>query len=101
MKIKFLTTDGTIDKVSFAAKSEFAIGQPQVMKILRDANATFEYEVESVLRKDSLDITDEDRQLIRRRIESEECPLIVVTHGTDTIIQTARALAGISNKTLC
>ena len=100
MKIKFFTTGGTIDKVYFDAKSEFAVGQSQVMEILKDANATFEYEVESILRKDSLDMTDEDRQLIRRRIESEGCPRIVVTHGTDTMIQTARALTGIPNKTI-
>ena len=100
MKIAFLTTGGTIDKVYFDAKSEFEVGSPQVLEILKDANVAFEYEVESVLRKDSLDMTDEDRRLIRERVEAEPCRNIVVTHGTDTMIQTAKALIGIEGKTI-
>src|SRR5262252_4813633 len=92
MKIVFLTTGGTIDKVYFDAKSEFEVGSPQVLEILKDANAAFEYEVESILRKDSLDMTDEDRLLIFKRVEDESCRHIVVTHGTDTMIETAKAL---------
>ena len=45
MKIKFLTTGGTIDKVYFDAKSEFQVGSPQVLEILREANIDFEFEV--------------------------------------------------------
>ena len=100
MRIKFFTTGGTIDKVYFDAKSEFEVGSPQVLEIIRDAHVTFEYEIESILRKDSLDMTAADRELIRRRIEAEQCPLIVVTHGTDTMVETARALVGISGKTI-
>jgi L-asparaginase len=100
MKIKFLTTGGTIDKVYFDAKSEFEVGPPQVLEILKEANVAFEYEVESILRKDSLDMTEEDRQLVRQRVAGESCRLIVVTHGTDTMVQTAQALAGIPEKTI-
>ena len=100
MKIKFLTTGGTIDKVYFDAKSEFQVGSPQVLEVLQDANVTFEYEIESLLRKDSLDMNDEDRQFIRRRVEAEACARIVITHGTDTMIQTAQALMGIAGKTI-
>jgi L-asparaginase len=100
MKLKFLTTGGTIDKVYFDAKSEFQVGPPQVLEIIKEANVSFDFEIESVLQKDSLDMTDEDRQLIRRRVESENCPLIVVTHGTDTMVETARTLVGISGKTV-
>jgi len=100
MKIKFLTTGGTIDKVYFDAKSEFEVGPPQVLEVLKDANAGFEYEIESILRKDSLDMTEEDRRLIRQRVEAETCSLIVVTHGTDTMVQTAMALCGIPKKTI-
>ena len=100
MKIKFFTTGGTIDKVYFDAKSEFEVGSPQVLEIVKDAHVAFEYEIESIFRKDSLDMTDEDRQLIRHRVEAESCRLIVITHGTDTMIQTARTLAGIPDKTI-
>ncbi len=100
MKIKFITTGGTIDKVYFDAKSEYEVGPPQVLEVLKDANVTCEYEVESVLAKDSLDLTDEDRQLIRRKVAADPNSRIVVTHGTDTMIQTALALQGIPGKTI-
>ena len=100
MKIKFLTTGGTIDKIYFDAKSEFEVGPPQVSELLNDANVTFEHEVESILRKDSLDLTDADRALIRGRVAADPATHIVVTHGTDTMIQTALALKGIPGKTI-
>jgi L-asparaginase len=100
MKIKFFTTGGTIDKVYFDASSEFAVGSPQVTELLRDANVTFEYGLESILRKDSLDLTDADRALIRERVAADPATRIVVTHGTDTMIQTALALRGIPGKTI-
>lgn len=100
MKLKFITTGGTIDKVYFDAKSEYQVGPPQVAELLREANVTFEHEIESVLHKDSLDLTDADRELIRQKVAADSAPRIVVTHGTDTMIQTARALQGISGKTI-
>jgi len=100
MKLKFFTTGGTIDKVYFDAKSEFEVGEPQVREVVENSNVAFEYEIESILRKDSLDMTDEDRRLVRRRIEAEPCPLVLITHGTDTMIETAKVLCGIPNKTI-
>jgi len=100
MKIKFLTTGGTIDKVYFDAKSEYEVGPPQVLEVLQDGNVTCEFEVESILAKDSLELTDADRQFIRQKIEADPNSRIVVTHGTDTMIQTARALDGIPGKTI-
>lgn len=100
MKIKFVTTGGTIDKLYFDARSEYQVGPPQVLEVLRDAAVTFEFEAESILKKDSLDMTDEDRRLVRARVEGDPCPRIVVTHGTDTMLETARALRGIPGKTI-
>ncbi len=100
MKIKFITTGGTIDKIYFDARSEYEVGPPQVLDILKEANVTFQFEVESILAKDSLDMTDEDRQLIRRKIESDPNNRIIITHGTDTMIQTALVLQGIPAKTI-
>ena len=100
MKIKFITTGGTIDKIYFDRKSEFQIGDPQVIEVLKDANVTFEYEVVTLLRKDSLDLTDDDRRLIYETIQSAPDRRIVVTHGTDTMIRTAGMLRNISGKTI-
>lgn len=100
MKLKIFTAGGTIDKVYFDAKSRYEVGPPQVHDILSEAGVTVDCAVEAVLSKDSLDMSDADRALLRRRIEAEPCPRIVVTHGTDTMIQTARSLAGIPGKTI-
>jgi L-asparaginase len=100
MKIKFLTTGGTIDKVYFDAKSEFEVGPPQVSELLHDANVTFDYEVESILKKDSLDLTDADRALICQHVAAEAATHIVITHGTDTMILTALGLKAIPGKTI-
>jgi L-asparaginase len=100
MKITILTTGGTIDKIYFDQKSTFQVGDPQIMEVLKEANVTFPYEVKPVLRKDSLEMSEEDRQLIRRKIEEEENRLFVVTHGTDTMIRTAEALRDLAGKVI-
>jgi len=100
MKIKFFTTGGTIDKVYFDARSEYQVGAPQVTEILKEANVAFEYEVVSILKKDSLEMTEADRQVIRRTIEAEPCERIVITHGTDTMVDTAKYLLGLPGKTI-
>jgi L-asparaginase len=100
MHIHFIATGGTIDKVYFDAKSEYEVGPPQVMEILKDANATLEFEVESVLAKDSLDLTEADRLLVRERVAAASCDRIVITHGTDTMVETAKCLKGLPGKTV-
>ena len=99
MKIKFFSTGGTIDKIYFDQKSTYQVGESGVEEILRGVNVGFEYEVESIMRKDSLDISDEDRRLILERVSSDPGEYIVVTHGTDTMDHTARTLEAIKNKT--
>ena len=100
MTIKILTTGGTFDKVYFDALSEFHIGEPMAGELLEEANVTFNYAIESILKKDSLEITQEDRELIRKRVESVTDSEILITHGTDTMVDTAKSLHGIENKTI-
>jgi len=100
MKIKFFSTGGTIDKVYFDQKSTYQVGESGVEEILRGVNVGFEYEVESIMRKDSLDLSDEDRRLILDRVASDPGEYIVITHGTDTMDQTARTLEAIKNKVI-
>jgi L-asparaginase len=100
MKIAIVTTGGTIDKVYFDAKSTFQVGESHVPEILRQANVDLEWEVVQLLRKDSLDMTDEDRAVVRRIVESRPEKRILVTHGTDTMADTARFLLGIAGKVI-
>ena len=100
MKIKFFTTGGTIDKGYFDAKSEFQVGPPQVTELLGVVNVQFTHDIESILQQDSLDLTDLDRALIRERVAADSSDRVVITHGTDTMVQTALALRGIPGKTI-
>jgi len=100
MHIVFLTTGGTIDKVYFDAMSRFEVGETVVGKILREGGVTFEFEVIPLMRKDSLEIGAQDREAIRSAVAVREETRVIVTHGTDTMVETARVLASISDKTI-
>lgn len=100
MEIQIITTGGTIDKLYFDAKSEFQVGDPQVVEVLREAHVTVPYAVRQLMRKDSLDLTDADRRLIRETIAAAPHRHFVVTHGTDTMLDTARVLQSLSDKTI-
>lgn len=93
--IEIFTTGGTFDKIYFDANSEFSIGDPQVDPILQEANVTQPYTVTSILRKDSLEITDADREHICQQVVASSAQHIIITHGTDTMTVTASALAAI------
>ena len=100
MKLHIITTGGTIDKVYFDAKSEFQVGSPMVAEVLKEANVTVAVTVEEVIAKDSLELTDADRQLIRERVLACAEDRVLITHGTDTMVETALALSGIADKTI-
>ena len=100
MRLRVISTGGTIDKVYFDAASTYDVGEPQVGPLFKEANVTFEYVVESVLQKDSLAMTAEDRDLIRQRVEASPERLILITHGTDTMTATAARLEGIQDKVI-
>jgi L-asparaginase len=95
-----ITTGGTIDKVYFDAKSEYEVGDPQIGEVLRLAHVALPHQVHPLMRKDSLEMTDADRQLIRRTIEASANRMILVTHGTDTMTDTGKMLEGIAGKTI-
>ena len=96
--IRILSCGGTIDKVYFDANSEYQVGEPQIEVVFREAGVTFEYTIEPVMRKDSLDMTEQDRDVLRARVIAAEERHILITHGTDTMADTAEALVGIPDK---
>lgn len=98
MKIKIFSVGGTIDKVYFDQLSEYQVGFPSVRDILDGLPIAFAYEVESLLRKDSLDMDEADREWVRQHVAADPHDRILITHGTDTMIETAQKLSVITGK---
>ena len=99
-KLLIVTTGGTIDKIYFDDMSDYQIGEPMIGQILRDLQVGFEFEVRQLLRKDSLHITHDDRRLIRAAITASAASHVLITHGTDSMVDTALLLADIPGKTM-
>ncbi len=98
--IAILAVGGTIDKVYFDAKSEYEVGPPNIEKVLGELTLAIDYTVTSLMRKDSLDLSDEDRQTIVTAAAAATSARVLITHGTDTMIRTAQALRQVVGKTI-
>ena len=98
--LTIVTTGGTIDKVYFDDKSEYQIGAPSIGDILTQLGVAFSFELIPILRKDSLHITVDDRELIRRTVAQQPHRHVLVTHGTDTMVETALVLTQIPQRVI-
>jgi L-asparaginase len=104
MSIIYFQCGGTIDKNYFSSAGNhgynFEIASPAAERTLARVPGIAASHTASILKKDSLDMTDDDRALVAAAII--ECPgnHIVITHGTDTILKTAEAVSSIPNKTI-
>jgi L-asparaginase len=100
--ILVLTTGGTIDKNYFDALSEYQIVDSGIPALLAEARVALPCRVVELMRKDSLELTDTDRAAIASAAREAPESRIVVTHGTDTMTETARVLAAqVPGKTIC
>lgn len=100
MSIHIITTGGTFDKVYADALSDFSIGEPMAASLLQEAGVHCAYRIDSLLKKDSLDFTDADRQLLAERIRHSPAQHVLVIHGTDTMAHSAAALGPCAGKTV-
>lgn len=99
--ILILTTGGTIDKNYFDALSEYQIVDSGIPALLQEARVALPYRLVEVMRKDSLELTDADRTLIAAAAREAPETRIVITHGTDTMTETAKLLAAdVPDKTI-
>jgi L-asparaginase len=102
MKIAFIQTGGTIDKDYPHAKNgwAFEIGSPAFIRILKQAQHQHELSFYELFKKDSLEITHEDRIQLKNYITQLTEETIIITHGSDTLLDTAKVLANIPQKTI-
>jgi len=102
MKILFIQAGGTIDK-DYPKKNmgyAFEIDEPAANRVLANAEPGFDFEVASLLKKDSLDMTDADRATIKAYCEKTDYQKIIITHGSDTMPETARFIGEVPGKTI-
>ena len=94
MKIKLLITGGTIDKVYNKLTGELTFDDSHLGEMLERSRSTVDIDSEVLFLKDSLDMTNEDRNLILSKCLECNENKVVITHGTDTMVETARLLGG-------
>ncbi len=101
MTIKVLITGGTIDKQYNELNGELIFTQSSVDDMLAQGGAKLDISVETVMLKDSLDMDDNDKQKILTSCLACDESQIVITHGTDTMVETSQVLAaGIKDKSI-
>ena len=98
--LEILTTGGIIDKVYFDKKSNYEVGDPFVEELLHKMNVNISFKVKSLMRIDSLDMTDIHREVILKYIINSNANNFLITHGTDSIVETAIYLKKITDKTI-
>jgi len=100
MSIAIITTGGTIDKNYFDALSEYKISNSPINNLLTMVNVNIDFHINSLMKKDSLEITDSEREQIFNHIQGLEESKVLITHGTDTMALTAEFLIPIPGKTV-
>ncbi|MDA0330939.1 MAG: asparaginase domain-containing protein [Bacteroidetes bacterium] len=98
--IEIITTGGTIDKVYFDKNSNYQVGDPFIVDLLTKMNVNVDYQISPLMKVDSLDMNDSDRKKIFNHIAKSNFNKILITHGTDTIVDTATYLNQQKNKTI-
>ncbi len=101
--IRIFVTGGTFDKQYNELDGTLTFGDTHLPEMLRLGRCRLDVSIRTLMMIDSLDMTDADRALIVEQCRQTSDARIVITHGTDTMIETARALAaaaGASGKTI-
>ena len=94
-------TGGTFDKTYDEIRGQLAFGETHLPEMLRLGRSRVEVSIRTLVMIDSLDMTDADRAAIVRACAECDQARIVVTHGTDTMVETAAAIArGVTGKTI-
>jgi L-asparaginase len=99
--LRVFVTGGTFDKTYDEIHGRLSFGDTHVPEMLTLGRSRVELTVETLMMIDSLEMTDIDRERIVARCAECLERRIVVTHGTDTMVETARAVAeSIGDKTI-
>ncbi|MGE5108886.1 MAG: asparaginase domain-containing protein [Sphingobacteriales bacterium] len=101
MTIRIFITGGTFDKEYNELDGQLYFKDTHLHDLLEMGRSRVDVEIRTLMMVDSLEMTDEDRELIAHQCHQCEENKIVITHGTDTMSETAKVLAQkIKNKTI-
>ncbi|HLO80881.1 MAG TPA: asparaginase domain-containing protein [Chitinophagaceae bacterium] len=101
MPIRILITGGTFDKEYNELTGELFFKDTHLPEMLKLGRCRVEVDIRTLMMIDSLDMTEQDRILIADHCLKTTATKIIITHGTDTMADTARFLAGrITDKTI-
>lgn len=101
MSIRLILTGGTIDKSYNESNGELHFVDTYIPELLQLGRNRSDIEIQQVLLKDSLDMTDADRQAIADACSESKQDKILITHGTDTMVNTGKEIAALGlNKTI-
>ena len=99
--IRLFVTGGTFDKEYDEIHGTLDFRETHLPRMLEMGRSKLAVRVETLMLVDSLEMTDQDRDVIVARCEAAEEPHVVLTHGTDTMVETAALLAErVSGKTI-
>jgi len=99
--IRIFVTGGTFDKKYDEIRGRLSFGDTHLAEMLRLGRSRVPVSVRTLMMVDSLEMSDADRELIVRNCAQCDETRIVITHGTDTMVETAAALAdGAPGKTI-
>jgi len=93
MVVRVFVTGGTFDKEYDEIRGELSFGDTHLPELLRQGRCALDVEIRTLMMIDSLEMTDADRELVAQNCARAPEDRIVVTHGTDTMVDTARVLA--------
>ena len=99
--IRIFVTGGTFDKTYDEIKGQLSFGDTHLPEMLRLGRSHADVAIRTLMMIDSLQMTDADRELIVRNCQQSAETCIVITHGTDTMVETATAIANaVTGKTI-
>ncbi len=99
--IRIFVTGGTFDKTYDEIRGQLSFGDTHLPEMLRLGRSRADVAIRTLMMIDSLQMTDADRELIVRNCQQCDESCVVITHGTDTMVETAAALArGVTGKTI-
>lgn len=93
MAIRLFVTGGTFDKEYDEIRGRLYFKDTHLPEMLALGRCRLPVEIRTLMMVDSLDMSDADRELVARNCRDAPEERIVVTHGTDTMVETARVLA--------